>query len=216
MGAFYNEIATQKRTITDLKEENITLQSQVEYLKRRLWGKSSERHINNNLSSPCLFTFDDMELTEEEKRATEEAVQEITDFREKTIKIKLKGKPVRKTLPEHLPRREEHIYPDIPGIDNKEMYDELSPEITEILEHEPGKFYVRKIIRHKYVLKTVTDDRTSPVVTASLPALPLPKSYAGSTLLAEISVNKYVYHISTSSITAFPSTAKYRCLNGMA
>jgi hypothetical protein len=55
-----------------LEEENFTLKSEVAYYLRRFFGKSSERHINQNL--PQLFTFDDMELTEAEQQDTEKAV----------------------------------------------------------------------------------------------------------------------------------------------
>ncbi|GHT70651.1 hypothetical protein FACS189455_0770 [Bacteroidia bacterium] len=69
---------------------------------------------------------------------------------------------------------------------------ELPPEITEILEHEPARFYVRRIIRHKYVGKDKSIETETPVVTAELPVMPLSKSYAGSSLLSELMVNKYV------------------------
>jgi transposase len=169
------------------------LQSQLEYLKRRLWGASGERYINQNLSYPGLF--DDLELSEEEKQDAATAVKEIESFRETTIKVRVKEKPVRKPLPENLPRKEEHLYP---VLDVNESYDELPSEITEVLEHEPGKCYVRKIIRHKYVIKTKNaknDETANPVITAPLPALPLARSYAGATLLSELMINKYVDHL---------------------
>ena len=181
---------TQNETITSQKEIIITLQSQLEYLKRKLWGSSSERQINHNLSYPGLF--DDCELTEKERQETEAAIKEIESLLAKAVKVRVKEKPVRKPLPESLPRREEHYYP---AIDNQEEYNELPSEITEILEHEPGKCYVRKIIRHKYVCKTPQDNISTLIVTAPLPALPLPRSYAGPTLLSELMINKYVNHL---------------------
>jgi len=179
------ENAAQKDTITSQDELILTLQSQLEYLKRRLYGASSERHINNNLF--CHDLFDNRELTEAEKQETEAAIKEIESYLEKTIQVKVKEKPVRKPLPDSLPRREEHHYPEM---ENEEAYDELPSEITEILEHEPGKCYVRKIIRHKYVLKTPKSDVITPVITAPMPALPLLCSYAGATLLSELMIRK--------------------------
>jgi len=192
--AIEKDNAAKTTLISTLEEENFNLKSQVAYLIRRLWGKSSERHIHPTLSYPGLFV--DEANTDEEKQAWEEATKEIETFRKKTVAEKIKLKPVRrKTLPEHLPRKEEHIYPDKFEQESHERYDELPPEIKEVLEHEPGRFYVRKIIRHKYVLKTVPDDMTSPVITAPLPVLPLARSYAGATLLSELMVNKYVNHL---------------------
>ena len=184
------EKASQKNTIASLEALNLSLLSQLEYLKRRLWGTSSERYINHNPSYPGLF--DDLELTEAQKQDAEEATKEIESFRQTAIRERIKEKPVRKQLPDSLPREEEHIYPEL---DDRESYDELPPEIREVLEHVPGKCYVRKIIRHKYAVKAKNDDITTPVITAALPALPLARSYAGTTLLSELMINKYVDHL---------------------
>jgi transposase len=99
---------------------------------------------------------------------------------------------VRKPLPESLPREECHIYPD--GLD-LEKWTELEPEVTEVLEREPSRWYVRRIIRHKYALKDKSLDVDKQIITAPMPVLPIAKSYAGATLLADIHINKYVYHL---------------------
>jgi transposase len=81
--------------------------------------------------------------------------------------------------------------------DSKQKRDALEKayaEITEILEHEPAKCYVRRIIRHVYALKQSSEGEST-VLTPSLPALPIPKSYAGASLLAEMMINKYVNHL---------------------
>ena len=119
----------------------------------------------------CHDLFDNRELTEAEKQETEAAIKEIESYPGKTIRVKVKEKPVRKPLPDNLPRREEHHYPEI---DNGEEYDKLPAEITEVLEHEPGKCYVRKIIRHKYVLKTPGSDVITTVITAPCRRFPCP------------------------------------------
>jgi len=72
---------------------------------------------------------------------------------------------------------------------------ELEPEVTELLEKEPPRWFVRRIIRHKYVLKVRTQDNESPIITAPMPLLPIPKSYAGASLLADILIDKYVNHL---------------------
>lgn len=87
---------------------------------------------------------------------------------------------------------EEHIYPK--NIDPEEWI-ELAPEITEVLEYKPGEFFVRRIIRHKYVARDKSTQQESSVIIAPIPALPLAKSYAGASLLAELMINKYVNHL---------------------
>ena len=178
---------TYEKTISEQQEKILSLESQVEYLKRKIWAKSSERFINENPLQRRI-DFEGLELLPEEKEEAEKATKEIESYKERTIKTRVKEQPVRKPLPENLPRKEEHIYPEL---ENKEDYAELPPEIREILEFEPGKFYVRKINRHKSALKIKNDDAPS-IITAPMPAVPLSRSYAGASLLAELMVNKYV------------------------
>ena len=188
-----------EQTISQKDEKILDLEKQVAYLKRRIWGKSSERFIKEDPQQRRI-DFEGIDLLPEEKEQAEVAKAEIEAFRERRVKERMKRKPVRKPLPEDLPRVEEHLYPEeVSG--NKDSWTELEPEITEVLEHEPGKCYVRKIVRHKYVLnnKTVQESgkESSPIVTASLPTRyqPIARSYAGASLLAELMINKYVNHL---------------------
>jgi len=48
------------------------------------------------------------------------------------------------------------LYPDHIDIYSGQWI-ELSPEITEILEHTPAQFYVRRIVRHVYAIKDKRD-----------------------------------------------------------
>jgi transposase len=185
-----NMKSSYEKTITEQQDEILSLKSQVEYLKRKIWGKSSERFIQKNPLQRRI-DFEGWDLLPEEKEEAEKATEEIKTFKKIAIETRVKEKPVRKALPSSLPRVEEHLYPEL---ENKEDYEEMPPEIREILEFKPGKFYVRKIIRHTYSLKSKSDD-TPAIITAPIPDVPLSRSYAGSTLLAELMVNKYVNHL---------------------
>ncbi len=123
-----------------------------------------------------------MELLPEEKEEARLAEEEITRYKTRTVTVKEQSKPVRKPIPENIPRIEEHIY--LENINPEECV-ELEPEITEVLEHKPEEFFVRRIIRHKYVLRDKSTQAESNIVTAVLPLLPLAKSYAGASLLAD-------------------------------
>jgi transposase len=100
-------------------------------------------------------------------------------------------------LPDYLRRETEVIEPE--GLN--ENWIRIGEEITEILEHKPAELYVRQIIRPKYVLKKEKQEQLDQEVTqknvkiAALPLLPLPRSNAGASLLAELILNKYFYHI---------------------
>jgi transposase len=182
--SYQQQISEKDQTISKLLR-------QIEMLQRRIWGKSSERYISEDPQQRCL-DFDGLDLLPEEKELATSAKEEIEKY--KTIRIieKEKSHPVRKPLPESLPREETHIYPE--NI-NPENCTELEPEITEVLEREPSRWYVRRIIRHKYVLQARGADMEKQIITAPMPVLPIAKSYAGATLLADITIDKYVNHL---------------------
>lgn len=183
--SFQQQLEENKQTINKLKQ-------QIEMLQRRIWGKSSERYINEDPLQRKL-DFEGLDLLPEEKELAASAKEEIEKYKTiRVVEVKDKKHPVRKPLPESLPREETHIYPE--NI-NPENWTELTPEITEILEREPSRWYVRRIIRHKYALKDKSQDVEKQIVTAPMPALPIAKSYAGASVLAEIIIDKYVNHL---------------------
>lgn len=175
------------------KDKTITkLQQQIEMLQRKIWGKSSERYINEDPLQRKL-DFEGLDLLPEEKELATSAKEEIEQYKKvRVIEAKDKKRPVRKPLPESLPREETHIYPEHINLEN---WTELAPEITEILERETARWFVRRIIRHKYALKDKSQDVEKQIVTAPMPALPIAKSYAGATVLADIIIDKYVNHL---------------------
>ena len=179
--------------LIDQKDTTITkLKQQIEMLQRKIWGKSSERYINEDPLQRKL-DFGGLDLLPEEKELATSAKEEIEQYKKvRVIEAKDKKHPVRKPLPESLPREETHIYPENVNLEN---WTELAPEITEILERETARWYVRRIIRHKYVLKDKIQDVEKQIITAPMPALPIAKSYAGATVLADIIIDKYVNHL---------------------
>jgi transposase len=179
--------------LIDQKDTTITkLMQQIEMLQRKIWGKSSERYINEDPLQRKL-DFEGLDLLPEEKELATSAKEEIEQYKKvRVIEAKDKNHPVRKPLPESLPREETHIYPEHINLEN---WTELAPEITEILERESARWYVRRIIRHKYALKDKSQDVEKQIVTAPMPELPIAKSYAGASVLADIIIDKYVNHL---------------------
>jgi transposase len=191
-----DQVITKKDKVIDQLDQTINkLKQQVEMLQRKIWGKSSERYVNPDPLQRRL-DFEGLDLLEEEKELATSAKEEIEKYKTiRVVEVKEKKHPVRKPLPESLPREETHIYPEQKI--NPEHWSELAPEITEVLEREPSRWYVRRIIRHKYALKDKRQgqDIEKQVVTAPMPVLPIAKSYAGATLLADIIIDKYVNHL---------------------
>lgn len=168
------------------------LEKQVAYLNRQLYGGKAERYINPNPDVRQLELFEGECLLPGEIDAAEKAEKEIRiekEARNKRIE-KSKGVPVRKSLPENLERRDKHVYPDGYNPQEWDLLDEEELLYTEVLMKDPAHFYVLRTYRHKAIRKA---DRV--IVTADCPIKPIAKSYASSSLLADLMVDKYVDHI---------------------
>ncbi len=193
---FEQERVSYQKKIVEQEEQIRSLQQQVEYLKRKIWGKSSERFIQEDPQQRIL-DFDGLELLEEEKTLVKSAREEIEAYKTRPVVEKPASHPVRQALPESLPRKEIHLYPQ--GMEQQSVdlskWVELPSEITEVLEREPAKLYVCRIIRHKFALKDKSQEEEKQIRTACMPMLPLAKSYAGATLLSDLIIDKYVNHI---------------------
>ena len=187
---FESERNSYQKQLDDKDQTIYKLRQQVEMLQRKIWGKSSERYINEDPLQRTL-DFEGLDLLPEEEELATSAKEEIERYKTIRVLVTDKNHPVRKPLPENLPREECHIFPEHIDLEN---WTELEPEITEVLEREQARWYVRRIIRHKYVVKENQDvDRQ--IITAPMPVLPIAKSYAGATVLADIVIDKYVNHI---------------------
>jgi transposase len=174
------------------------LTDQLAWLRRKFWKASSEKYIPADPAQRKI-DFDGLDIIPEEEEAIKAAASEIITYERKKPE-RAKKQPVRLPLPEHLRREEEIIEPE--GID--ENWIRIGEEVTEQLEHKPGELYVRRIIRHKYALKKDLQVQqeldmdcsvNKSIKIAPLPLLPLPRSNAGASLLAELLMGKYMYHL---------------------
>jgi transposase len=165
----------------ELKARNSYLEHQLAQLRRLIFGSKRERFIPTDTGegTGSLFDF-------QEEKPAEKPVEQITYTRSKS---EAKKHPLRLELPAHLERRSEVIEPkNLPKDAEK-----IGEVITEVLEYEPAKIYVRQIIRPKYIVSS-TDERTE-IAVADLPTLPIPKGNAGASLLAHILISKFADHL---------------------
>lgn len=186
-------IINKKEALLEKKEARIAqLEKQVDYLKRQLYGGKSERYINPDPQARQLELFEGVDLLPGEKEAAAKAEKEIRSGKEARARRMEKAKKtaVRKTLPENLERKIEHVYPEGYNPEEWDLLDGREPLYTEVLIKEPAKFYVLRTYRHKAIRKA---DHV--IVTADCPVKPIAKSYASSSLLADLMVDKYVDHI---------------------
>ena len=168
------------------------LTAQVAWLNRQLFGRKSEKLRAYDPNIPDLFAdeFAGLQHQAEEKR--DEAVGKIE---KESAEVRKQNRQNRKMI-EDLPVPEtETIEPT--GVDLS-LYRRIGEEITKVVKHKPGMLYVKKIIRPKYAL--IDNTQLPPggqkgVEIAPMPLMPVDKCIADTSLLAEILLQKYEYHV---------------------
>jgi transposase len=182
-------------TATDYKSlyeestlEIVSLKHEIANLKRIIFGSKSESFIPQNTPSTQL-TLD----IQSEAVATCSVIKaQKIEYTRNQIEIKKNpacrtGRhPGRTQLPEHLERREVIVEP----LEKTEDCKKIGEEVTEELEYEPGKLFVNRYVRPKYVMAD-----NSKIIIAPMMDRPLPKAIVGAGLLAQIIIDKYVDHL---------------------
>lgn len=161
------------------EQEILVLKQQLAELRRLIFGSKSERFKAGEINASQLGLFGE-DMSQDLAHEQEQVSYSRTKPKEK------RQVPVRALLPAHLPRVEEVIEPK--SLDKDAV--KIGEQVTELLQYNPAKIYVRRIVRPKYAVKN-----KNKIVIGELPSLPLPKANAGSSLLAHILVSKYVDHL---------------------
>ena len=181
-----------KKEVDSLNARIKELTAQVAWLNRQLFGRKSEKRKADGPVFPDLFADEYSDLEKQAEEARDEAVGQIPGEEKPTPSQKRR---VRRML-EDLPVLERvRIRPD--GIDET-LYRKIGEEVTRQVEHKPGQLYIKEIIREKWGLKdsTVLPPAGRPsVLIAPMPLLPVNKGIAGASLLSEILLQKYEYHM---------------------
>ena len=119
-------IAAQAAEIERLKNRVASLEDQLYWLRKKMFGKMSEKNLPLDpsvLSEPTLF---DEPLTEQERAELDARVKKEEEEEASLIKVRSFERKPRKALDlSGLEVREEHIYPEV---ENREDYRELEPE----------------------------------------------------------------------------------------
>lgn len=152
------------------------LESQLAMYKRMQFGQKRERFEGDSNQIALPFEAEPAEVVQQQ-----EETKEKIEYVRKRPNHKGRAK-----LPAHLPVEEIEIHPE--G-DLSEMAC-IGKEITEELECEPAKFYIKRYIRYKYAAKN--GDRVS---IAELPERVIDKGIPGASLLAMILTGKYMDHL---------------------
>jgi transposase len=176
-------IDKQEKQLQRQEAENKLLRQKLDLVLRKLFGKSSEAIDPAQLelllgeppgkapASPC-----------DGAPAAEASAANV---------VKLKRKPRRERMPEHLPVVEEVLLPD-PVKACPEAWRRIGEEKSEQLDYQPGKIFIRRLIRPTFVKVA---DRDAAPLTAKLPPRLADGLTATPGLIAHTLVGKYCDHL---------------------
>jgi transposase len=172
-------------TITAQSAQIETLQMRLQevefsllWFQRQVFGTKSERFIPND-SQLSL----DLGVVPVEQKVTHQPVAAHTRTKAQPVQGHGRG-----AMPTHLPFEDHIIEPqqDVTG------WVRIGEEVTWEYDYEPKSLFVRRYIRPKYVYPKNDD---AGVVIGALPVRTVEKGIMGPGLLADIVVDKYIYHM---------------------
>lgn len=180
-----NNLEEAKHLIAELSETVSKQQSQIAWLTRQVFGRTSERLARDE--EPGLFAG--LDASADEADAADPTETQTVTYQRRSPQ---RGK--RTPIPDDLPRYERvHDLPE----DQKAGMKWIGQQTSEQLEIEPGKVYVVRDVRYTYA-RIEQDEAPQPaspnVITAERPAEGLPRCLAGPSLLAQVMVGKFADH----------------------
>ena len=170
------------RAVVSTSEAMIAgLKLEIALLKRDKYGRSAEH-------SAKLLDQLELQLGELVEDAAEDRMR--AERQTTTVGAFERRKPVKKALPEHLPR--ERVVVEAPSTClccGSDRIVKMGEDITETLEVTPRQWKVIQTVREKYTCR-VCEKITQPPA----PFHPIPRGWAGPSLLAMIVFEKYGQH----------------------
>ena len=177
--SLHDELALLRQEKQRLLADNQLLKEEVAELKRLIFGSKRERFVPTQKDDAQLSMELEVETADEEQ-----AVVKQTVSYQRAVQRAGK-KPVRQSFPDHLPRIDVLLEPEEDVSDMRKV----GEEVTEELDLEPARLFIRRYIRPRYV------SAEESFHIAELPARPIEKGIPGPGLLSQIIVDKFVYHL---------------------
>jgi transposase len=173
------ELATARAELTGAKLRIEQYQAQLAKLRRMQFGRSSEK---------LDARIEQLELLLEDLEEGDAARTVPAGKRDADQPRHERRQPVRRPLPEHLPREEIVHRPGsvCPGCGGTH-FARLGEDVTEVLEKIPGRLKVIRHIRPKLSCRSCER-----ILQAPTPDLPIEKGRPGPGLIAGVVVGKYL------------------------
>jgi len=168
-------VFTQRAELASRLAEIDRLHLIIAKLKRLQFGPRSER-IDREIEQ--------LQLQLEELQSASTPVEAAAPAAEE------KSQPMRRALPEHLPRERVVHEPACTCPQCGAAMRRIGEDVSEVLDYVPGRF---KVIRH--VRPKLACPACERIVQAQAPSRPIARSFAGPGLLAHILTGKYSDHL---------------------
>ena len=177
------------KLIESLEARIKELTARIAWFQRQMFGRKSEKLAA--LDPNQLSLFDQPEIPTEVKQAQEEATAQIEKETPEDKKIKRQNRKMMEDLP--VLKREVLEPKDI----DLTRYKKIGEEVTRLVEFEPGKLYIHEIVRPKYGLRNPMEQQEGEpgIMIAAMPLFPIFHGIAAPSLLTEVLLQKYEYHV---------------------
>lgn len=184
LAALRSELARSNAVVSASEALIAGLKLEIAMLKRDKYGRSAERTAR-------LIDQLELQLEELETAAAEDAIR-AEQAEEKATKVRSfeRRKPVKKPFPEHLPR--ERVVVDAPtacACCGSDRIVKMGEDITDTLEVVPRQWKVIQTVREKFTCRDCEKISQPPA-----PFHPIPRGWAGPSLLAMIVFEKFGQH----------------------
>jgi len=183
------QLSTQQEEILSQREQLASRDAEIEHLK--LWIAKLRRMQFGRSSEKLDRQIEQLELRLEELQTSQAEKPAANPAARPALPNQPVPAPVRRSLPEHLPREtrkylpQQKACPDCGG-----TLQPLGEDVSEILEYVQVRFKVIRQVRPK--LACAGCDR---IVQAAAPSRPIERGMAGPGLLAHVLVSKYSDHL---------------------
>ena len=191
-------IAKSEEVLAKKQERISILEDQLMWLHKHIFGVKSEKRLPLNPVDLMPSLFDAL-LSDEQERALQVEAQRLNSEIEEAIAVEKhirKKRDKNRTLDaSKLEIVEKVITPE--GVDLDE-YVVIDKEVTDKLIYVPSRIYIERTIRPRYVLKShmqIKDVDKRVFIIAPIPSSITPKSIVSSSLLTEIIIQKFLYHL---------------------
>ncbi len=178
-----------------LRESDRRKSERIAYLERLLFGVKSDRMASKATRTNQPGLFDELfdEAYDERAAQIRQAAHEIKAEAEKRRKA-TDAKPDRPAKYRYygLEERRREILPQ--NLDTS-LYDRIGQDETRILHREPARVWVEVIVRPIYRLKSDKNNPSPKILQAQAPGAVIGGNHVGADLLAQLVVDKYVYHL---------------------